>query len=81
MIIVITDVAMLVAAKNFVSPKLPINAVSTKPTKGIERLEKKTGMDSKKILFLELLAELLVKFIRKKEYTLKYLIIKLYTLS
>ena len=57
MIIVITEVAILLAAKYFVSPRLPINPVSTTPTKGIARLEKITGMDSKKIFFLELLGQ------------------------
>ena len=34
---------MLVAAKNLVSPKFPINPVSIMPTKGMARFEKKTG--------------------------------------
>ena len=62
MIIVITDVAILVAAKNFVSPKFPIKPVSTIPTSGTAIFPKKTGMDSKKICFFELLAEYLLKF-------------------
>ncbi|MNY82106.1 hypothetical protein D3C86_2240280 [compost metagenome] len=44
-IIVITAVAMLVAAKNLDSSKFPINPVSTIPTKGMAEFEKKTGMD------------------------------------
>ena len=54
---VITEVAMLVAAKNLLCPKLPIRPVSTIPTKGMARFEKKTGMDNKKICFLELFDE------------------------
>ena len=53
MIIVMTEVAMLVAAKNLVSPKLPIKPVSTIPVKGIARLAKKIGTDNKNILFFE----------------------------
>jgi hypothetical protein len=48
---------MLVAAKNFVCPKLPIKPVSTKPTKGIAKFEKKIGIDNKKIFFLDVLAK------------------------
>tara|TARA_X000000368_G_scaffold336842_1_gene274609 strand:+ start:257 stop:424 length:168 start_codon:yes stop_codon:yes gene_type:complete len=54
---VITEVAMLVAAKNLVSPKLPIKPVSIIPVKGIARFEKKTGMDNKSICFFEILGE------------------------
>ena len=54
---VITEVAILVAAKNLPCPKLPIRPVSTMPTKGIAKFEKKTGMDNKKICFLELFNE------------------------
>ena len=50
---VITEVAMLVAAKNLLCPKLPIRPVSITPTKGIAKFAKKTGMDSKKICFFE----------------------------
>ena len=62
-IIVITEVAMLVAAKYLVSPRFPIKPVSTIPTKGMARFEKKTGMDSKIIFFFENFPEYLVKFI------------------
>ena len=55
MIIVITEVAILVAAKNLVSPKLPIKPVSITPVKGIAKLEKKTGMDNNNIFFFEIL--------------------------
>ena len=55
MIIVITDVAILVAAKYFVSPRFPIKPLSTMPTKGIAKFEKKTGMDNKIICFLKIL--------------------------
>ena len=51
MIIVIIDVAILVAAKNFVCPKLPINPVSIIPAKGIAKLEKNIGIERKKIFF------------------------------
>tara|TARA_B100000965_G_scaffold163868_1_gene136451 strand:+ start:681 stop:854 length:174 start_codon:yes stop_codon:yes gene_type:complete len=57
MIMVITEVAMLVAAKNLVSPKLPIKPVSIIPVKGIAKFEKKTGMDNKSICFFEILDE------------------------
>jgi hypothetical protein len=50
---VITVVAMLVADKYLVSPRFPIKPVSTKPTNGIAKLEKKTGMDNKIICFFE----------------------------
>jgi len=50
---VITDVAMLVAAKYFDSPRFPINPMSTNPTSGIAIFEKKTGMDNKMICFFE----------------------------
>ena len=40
MIMVITEVAILVAAKNFVCPKFPTKPVSTIPTKGIAKFEK-----------------------------------------
>jgi hypothetical protein len=53
MTIVITDVATLVAAKYFVSPRLPISPVSTTPTKGVAKFEKNTGMDNKIICFFE----------------------------
>ena len=52
-IIVITEVAILVAAKYFVSPKFPIKPVSTIPTKGMAMFEKKTGIDNKIICFFE----------------------------
>ena len=55
-IIVITEVAILVAAKYFVSPIFPINPVSTMPTKGIAKFEKKTGMDRISIFFFEILS-------------------------
>ena len=54
MIIVITEVAILVAAKNLVWPKLPIRPVSIIPTKGIAKFEKKIGTDNKKICFFEI---------------------------
>ena len=44
-IIVITEVEILVAAKYLASPILPINPVSTIPTKGIAKFEKKIGKD------------------------------------
>ena len=46
---VTTEEPILVAAINLVSPRLPIKPVSTRPTKGIAKLAKKTGMDSKSI--------------------------------
>jgi hypothetical protein len=58
-IIVITDVAILVAAKYLVSLRLPIKPVSTIPTNGIAMFEKKTGMDNKIICFFENFDELL----------------------
>jgi hypothetical protein len=54
-IIVITEVAILAAAKYLVSPIFPINPVSTIPTKGIAKFEKKTGMDRTNICFFEIL--------------------------
>ena len=48
---VITEVAILAAAKYFVSPMLPIKPVSTIPTNGMAKFEKKTGMDSINIFF------------------------------
>ena len=48
---------MLVAARNFASPKFPIKPVSTTPTKGIAMLEKKTGMDNKNNCFFEVFEE------------------------
>jgi len=54
---VITDEAILVDAKNFVSPRLPINPVSIIPANGIAKFEKKTGMDNKNNCFLEKFAE------------------------
>ena len=57
MIIVITEVAMLVAAKNLESPKLPIKPVSIIPVKGIAKFEKKIGIDNKNNLFFEASAE------------------------
>jgi hypothetical protein len=56
-------VAILVAAKYFVSPRFPINPVSTIPTKGMARFEKKTGMDNKMICFFENFDEYFVNFI------------------
>jgi hypothetical protein len=53
MTIVITDVAILVAARYFVSPRFPISPVSTIPTNGIAKFEKNTGMDNKIICFFE----------------------------
>ena len=46
--------ATLVAAKNLVSPKLPIKPVSTMPVKGTAKLAKKIGTDNKNILFFEI---------------------------
>ena len=60
---VITDVAILVAAKYFVSPRFPIRLVSTMPTKGVAKFEKKTGMDSKIICFFENFVEYFIDFI------------------
>ena len=68
---VITDVAMLVATRNFVSPRFPIKPVSTIPTKGIAKFEKNTGMDNKKICFVENFVENFVNFIFS---ALKYVI-------
>ena len=45
-IIVITEVAILIAAKNFTLFKCPIRPVSTKPANGMAILEKKIGMDN-----------------------------------
>ena len=45
-IIVITEVAILIAAKNFSLSRCPIKPVSTNPAKGIAILEKKIGMDN-----------------------------------
>ena len=50
--------ATLVAAKYLVSPRFPINPVSTIPTSGIAMFEKKTGMDNKNICFFENFEEL-----------------------
>ena len=61
--IVITDVAILVAARYFVSPRFPINPVSTIPTKGIAKFEKNTGMDNKMICFFENFVEYFANFI------------------
>jgi hypothetical protein len=54
---------MLAAAKYLTSPRFPIRPVSTIPTNGVARFEKKTGMDNKIIFFFENLPEYLVKFI------------------
>jgi hypothetical protein len=62
-IIVITEVAMLVAARYLVSPRFPISPISTIPTSGMARLEKKTGMDNKMICFFENFAEYFDNFI------------------
>jgi len=45
-IIVITEVAILIAAKNFTLFKCPIRAVSTMPAKGMAIFEKKIGIDN-----------------------------------
>ena len=45
-IILITAVAILVAAKYFSLPRWPINPVSTRPTNGIAKFAKKMGIDS-----------------------------------
>jgi len=58
-----SDSDMLVATKYFVSPRFPINPVSTIPTKGIAKFEKKTGMDNKIICFLENFEEYFDNFI------------------
>jgi len=44
--IVMTEAAMLIAAKNFSLLKFPIRPVSTKPAKGMAILEKKIGIDN-----------------------------------
>jgi hypothetical protein len=54
---------MLVAAKYLVSPRFPIKPVSTIPTKGMAKFEKKTGMDNKKICFFENFVENFANFI------------------
>jgi len=54
MIIVIIEVAILVAARYLTSPRFPIKPVSIIPTKGMAKFEKKTGMDNKNICFLEI---------------------------
>jgi len=60
-IIVITDVAILIAARNFILFKCPIRAVSTIPAKGMAILEKKIGIDSlNRYDFEVLLAELII---------------------
>jgi hypothetical protein len=58
-----TEVAILVAARYLVSPRFPISPVSTIPTNGIARFEKKTGMDNKMICFFENFDEYFVNFI------------------
>ena len=45
-IIVMTEVATLIAAKNFSLPKCPIKPVSTRPTKGMAIFEKNIGTDN-----------------------------------
>ena len=45
-IIVTTDVAILIAARNFSLLKWPIKPVSTNPTSGIAKLEKNIGIDN-----------------------------------
>ena len=45
-IIVITDVAILVAARYLALPKFPIKEVSTIPTNGVARFEKNIGIES-----------------------------------
>ena len=59
----ITEVAILVAAKYFASPIFPISPVSTIPTKGIARFEKKTGIERRNICFLEIFTGYLIVFI------------------
>ena len=66
---------MLVAARYFVSPRLPINPVSTIPTNGIAKFEKKTGMDNKIICFFENFVEYFANFI----FLLLNVLISLYT--
>jgi len=41
-----TEVAILIAAKNFALPRCPIRPVSINPAKGIAIFEKKIGMDN-----------------------------------
>ena len=60
---VIIEVAKLVAAKNLVCPKFPIKPVSTIPTNGIAKFEKKTGMDNKNNCFLDIAVEKFLIFI------------------
>jgi hypothetical protein len=50
---VITEVAILVAARNLVWLKLPIRPVSITPVNGMAKFEKKMGTESKKIFFFE----------------------------
>ena len=58
-----TEVAILVAARYLVSPRFPISPVSTIPTNGMARFEKKTGMDKKMICFFENFDEYFENFI------------------
>ena len=59
-IIVMTEAAILIAAKNFTLLKCPIRAVSTKPANGMAILEKKIGMDNLNKYSLEVFDEVLI---------------------
>jgi len=59
-IIVITEAAMLIAAKNFSLFKCPIRPVSTKPANGMAILEKKIGIDNLNKYDLEVFIEVLI---------------------
>ena len=68
-IIDIIAVAMLVAAKNFSLLKWPINPISTNPTRGTAKFEKKTGRDNVNKYFLVIIAGYFILMIKALIYT------------